>query len=93
MGFFKFLSFFLDSFCSFGCTKQHSLNILHGIPFLYMCVFAIIYLIIGIKLKIESIYENRNKNNEQHFVEENNNTIVTSNYMNENTIGSDNPQI
>ncbi len=65
--------FFGMSFCTFGCTRGHPLNILHGLTFLYMFLIAIIYLIIGIKLKIESIC----RNNEQHFVQDNDNTIVT----------------
>ena len=57
-----------------------------------MIGIAIIYLLISIKLKIDTFYKNRNKNNEQHFVEDNNNTIVSPNDMNENTFGPDNPQ-
>ena len=74
--------------------KELPLNLLHGFTLLYMFVLSFTYFIIDIKLKIESIFSNRNKNNEQHLntPEENNNTIDTPNEMNENIIGSDTSQ-
>ncbi len=82
------------SFCTFGCTRKHPLILLQGFTLLYMLVLSLTYIIIDIKLKIESIFKNRNKNNEQHLntPEENNNTIDTPNEMNENIIGSDTSQ-
>ncbi len=91
-GFFQFYVLLYGmSLCIIACSKQHPLHILHGITFLFMISFGFNYLTTGIKLYIQSIYENKNRNNE-HFVEENNNTIVTPNDINENNIGSDNPQ-
>ena len=93
-GFFL-LYVFIDgmSFCTFGCTRQHPLNIIHGITLLYLIGFGLNYVTTGIKECIISIYKNKNKNrNNENFVEDNNNTILTPNDVNENIIGSDTSQ-
>ena len=46
-----------------------------------MFCFSIYYLF-GSRFRGESNDENGNRNNEQHFVEENNNTLVSPNDMN-----------
>ena len=87
-GIFLFKVFFLGvSFCLFSCSSSHPLNELHLLTFLYMFVFTILYFIIGIKLRIQSFYEDINNNNEQHLNikednKDNNYKIFTSNDMN-----------
>ena len=72
------------SFCIFGCSDWHPLNPLHEINFLYISVFTILYLIIGIKLKINYFYKDINKLNlnSPEDNKDNNYKIVTSNDMN-----------
>lgn len=77
-------------FCTFGCTGEHPLNLLHLITLIYMIVFSIIYIIIGIILWIESIKGNKDNELIENISENNNNTIVTSNDLNEKTISHSN---
>ncbi len=85
-----FSAFFLLYIFLYG-SRFHPLNIIHGITLLYLIAFGLNYITTGIKEFIISIYKNKIRNNEQ-FVEDNNNIIVTPNDLNENTIGSDTPQ-
>ena len=73
--------FFFFSFCTFGCTDPHPLNVLHGIMVVVMIVYIIAYFFITIFLESKSNQQINQLNNPQlgNTINYNDNAIYNNN--------------